>query len=324
MGKNDTNGRWSAIAKPALGGISMFVSFLAVCIFLFATQEVNVFYNQEFLGLFFASVLAFSMGVADDYYNTQPILKLSVQILCGLLFVFTGNSIDFFHHLVADGFVTILWVVGVMNSLNMLDNMDGITATVSLFILLACVTILMFLGVVDAFVWIIIILAQIGALIGFLFYNVHPSKMFMGDAGSQFLALFVSFFGIKVLWNLPAVFEAPSWTGFFIVLAAFTPTAMDTLTVVINRKRRGVSIALGGKDHTTHHLVYRGYNDFKVWIIFVIISLFSALIAVGLAYLVTIGYFLFALIGGLFFLAIFIPIYRNTQQYPEPVKEKSN
>lgn len=325
-GKNDTNGRWSSVSKPSLGGISMFVSFVVVTTFLFFSSEEgeNVFFNKEFLGLFIAGVLAFLMGAADDYYNTKPVLKLLIQILCGVIFVFTGNSVDLFHHSFSDGLVTIVWVVGVMNSLNMLDNMDGITTTVSLFILLTCATVLLLFGVGNSFVWVIIIIAQIGTLIGFLFYNIHPSRMFMGDSGSQFLALFVSFFGIKALWNLPATFKFPSWTSFFIVLVAFAPAAVDTLTVVINRKRRGVSIALGGKDHTTHHLVYKGYTDFKVWLIFGGISALSYLLAVQLAYLFMNGHYFYSIIGLLFFLCVFIPMFRNTIRYPAPDKEKSN
>lgn len=318
--KNDTAFRWSSVSKPSLGGFSMYITFLASTAFyvFMDSSETNVFLNGEFLGLFVAAFFAFLMGAADDYYNTKPLLKLGVQIGCGLIFMLTGNSIDVFHDYVWDGLLTIVWVVAVMNSLNMLDNMDGITATVSLMILGAALTVLLMTGVYANIHWAILIIAQMGALIGFLFFNINPSKMFMGDGGSQFLALFVSFFGIKAFWNLPAAFELPSWSAAFLVMVAFTPAVVDTLTVMINRKRRGVSVMLGGKDHTTHHLVYRGLTDFQVWIVFAILSIASFGFVVTLAYLLSIGYYYLSALGLFFFLMVFIPLYRNTLKYPDP------
>ncbi|HTO37584.1 MAG TPA: MraY family glycosyltransferase [Brumimicrobium sp.] len=316
--KNDTAQRWSTTAKPSLGGVSLYASFmLSVPAYAFLMNDFSFFSSHEFWGLFVAANLAFFMGVYDDYSCTKPMLKLSVQILNGLIFILTGNGIVLFDNYIIDGIITIIWVVAVMNSLNMLDNMDGITATVSLFILLACATIFILSGA-GSLIWLVLIIAQMGALVGFLAYNINPSKIFMGDGGSQFLALFVAFFGIKAIWNLPADFHLPTWTAPFLVVAAFTPTIADTLTVMINRRRRGVSVMLGGKDHTTHHLVYRGFSDFKVWFIFTIISAFSFLYAVQLSSLLMNGYYMLTILGGVFFFAIFIPLYRNTLKYKAP------
>lgn len=321
--KNDVVVRWSNTSKPSLGGISLYFTFI-ITVLAYATlfSEDNIFDEIEFVGLIGASTLAFGIGVADDAYNTKPFLKLFGQILCGFILVFTNNGIDVFHHPVFDGALTVLWVVAVMNSLNMLDNMDGITGTVSFFILLTCFVALGLITDPSNVLWSVLIVAEMGALVGFLFYNINPAKMFMGDTGSQFIALFVSFFGIKALWNLPAAIELPSWISVFLILTAFTPAVADTLTVVINRRKRGVSVMLGGKDHTTHHLVYRGFTDFKVWIIFVIISLFSFAYAIVLSVLVIKGHYFFSGLGGLFFLLVFIPLYRTTLKYHAPIPKQ--
>lgn len=79
---------------------------------------------------------------------------------------------------------------------------------------------------------------------------------------------------------------------------------------------------LGGKDHTTHHLVYRGFTDYKVWIIFVIISLFSFAYAIVLSVLVIKGHYFFSVLGGLFFLLVFIPLYRTTLKYHAPTPKQ--
>lgn len=321
--KNDVVIRWSNDSKPSLGGISLYFTFLVSVLFYAAIfSDNNIFDEIEFVGLLAAATIAFVIGVADDAYNTKPLLKLFGQISCGLIFVFTDNAIDVFHLPVLDGALTVVWVVAVMNSLNMLDNMDGITGTVALFILLTCIAVFGFVNDPGNILWTILIIAEMGALIGFLTYNIYPAKMFMGDTGSQFIALFISFFGIKALWNLPASFELPSWTAVLIILAAFTPAVADTLTVVINRSKRGVSVMLGGKDHTTHHLVYRGFSDLKVWIIFLVISMLSTVIAIVIGYYISKESLLPSLIGLVFFVVVFVLLYKNTIKHKAPEESK--
>lgn len=317
--KNDVTIRWSNESKPSLGGISMFFTFIFT-VLLFAVFFTNeqLFDNSKFLGLLAASSLAFLIGIADDAYNTRPLLKLLGQISCGLLLIFSGTSIDVFHQQILDSIFTVVWVVILMNSLNMLDNMDGITGTVSLFVLIICmVSFFLFKGLSLNY-WIIILVSQLGALLGFLRYNINPAKMFMGDTGSQFIGLFVAYYAIEGLWNSSALLEIPAWSGVLVVLTAFTPAAVDTLTVVINRLKKGKSPMVGGKDHTTHHLVYKGYSDFKVWIVFLTISISAAVLTVVLLLTMKMGFYWVSLLGLLFFVLIFVLLYRNTIKYKQP------
>lgn len=314
--KNDVIVRWSNQSKPSLGGISLFIGFITSSIlYLMVDLKTNVFGNLSYVGLFFSASIAFFMGLADDAYNTKPYFKLLIQILCGVTLVLTDTQIDLFHIALYDQFCTILWVIILMNSLNMLDNMDGITATTVFFTLLSCLSTAYFIGNSLEPYWIFTIVSVLGALVGFLRYNVSPSKMFMGDAGSQFIGMFVAFFTIKYLWNLGSETQNHSWVSLVITLTALTPAAADTLTVVINRLRRGQSPMVGGKDHTTHHLVYAGFNDRQVWYIFTLIGLFSFVLAVSIVYLVMhqqISPILFFL---LFFTIVFGLLYRNTIVY---------
>ncbi len=317
--KNDVIVRWSNQSKPSLGGISLFIGFMASSIlYLMVDAETNIFGNLSYVGLFFSASIAFFMGLADDAYNTKPYFKLLIQILCGIILVLTDTQIDLFHITWLDQICTVLWVIVLMNSLNMLDNMDGITATTVFFTLLSCLFTAYFIGNSLEPYWIFTIVSVLGALVGFLRYNINPSKMFMGDAGSQFIGMFVAFFTIKYLWNLGAETQNHSWVSLVITLTALTPAAADTLTVVINRLRRGQSPMVGGKDHTTHHLVYAGFNDRQVWYIFTLIGLFSFVLAVSIVYLVRhqqISPILFFL---LFFSIVFGLLYRNTIVYKAP------
>lgn len=320
--KNDVVIRWSNESKPSLGGVSFFVVFVfaSVAYSIVFGGHQNVFRNPQFVGLFASGSIAFLMGLADDAYNTRPMIKLSTQILCGVLLVLTGSSIDLFHMYWPDAIITVLWVVIVMNSLNMLDNMDGITGTTVFFILLACLLSNWLIFEFNTNVWTLMNFAMIGAVLGFLTMNIHPSKLFMGDAGSQFIGLFVAYFSIENLWNVSSDLQSPSWLGMCIALVAFTPAAVDTLTVVINRLKRGQSPMVGGKDHTTHHLVYAGLTDRKVWYVFVIIGLLGCLFSVAMVNLVTLDAYVPVAFFSAYFVFVFILLYRNTIKYKAPAK----
>ena len=324
--KNDVTIRWSQESKPSLGGISFFIVFVftAIAYSIIFSDAPNVFQNKQFVGLFVAGSLAFLMGLADDAYNTRPMIKLLVQILCGVLFVVSGTSIDFFHNLYLDSALTIFWVILIMNSLNMLDNMDGITGTTVFFILLTCLFSAWIVLPFNSNIWIITIVSVLGAVLGFLKMNVHPAKLFMGDAGSQFIGLFVSFFGIKYLWNIGVTDPNhihPSWLGIAVVLVAFTPSAIDTLTVVINRLKRGQSPMVGGKDHTTHHLVYAGLSDFKVWLVFLLIGSLSFLLALAMINLITLETYYPVPFFVIYTIFVFGLLYKNTIKYKAPSKD---
>lgn len=315
--KNDVTIRWSNQSKPSLGGISFFIVFLFSSIaFSIAFYDQNIFHNKEYLGLISAGCLAFLMGLADDAYNTKPLIKLGIQIACGVLFVLTGTIIDLTHFFYIDALLTVVWVIVIMNSLNMLDNMDGITATTVVFVLLSCLASAWMFNGYGFDLWTILLISMIGGLFGFLKFNIHPSKIFMGDAGSQFIGLFVAFFAVKFLWNVGPYTENHSWVGIVIGLVALTPAAADTLTVVINRLKRGQSPMVGGKDHTTHHLVYAGFKDIQVWYVFLTIGLLAFLLVIVMLFMVksTIIYPIALFV--LYFLIVFGYLYRNTLKFP--------
>ena len=279
--KNDITVRWSNESKPSLGGVAFFVAFLLGAIaysIIFYTE--NIFHNKEFVGLFGAGLIAFIMGLADDAYNTKPFLKLAIQILCGVILVETDSIITITPSFTLNALLTISWVVLIMNSLNMLDNMDGITGTNALFILITCLASDIILYDWNMNLWTLTLCIQIGALVGFLYFNIHPSKLFMGDAGSQFIGLFTAFFAIHDLSNIGLKTNESPLVGLIIILIAFGPALVDTLSVVINRLKKGQNPMVGGKDHTTHHLVYAGYSDRQVWYIFLLLSIVSLIVSI--------------------------------------------
>lgn len=314
--KNDVVVRWANESKPSLGGVAFFVAFVFGAIaYSVVFNNENIFHNKEFVGLMSAGVLAFVMGLSDDAYNTKPLIKLIVQISCGLILVYTNTIIPLSGLFWLDGMLTVIWVVGIMNSLNMLDNMDGITGTTVLFILATCLAADFIIFGWNMNIWTLTLCIQIGAILGFLRFNIHPSKLFMGDAGSQFIGLFAAFFSIHDLWTVGVKTDLNSLTGMAVTLIAFTPAAADTFTVVINRLGKGQSPMIGGKDHTTHHLVYAGMNDKQVWLVFLLIAVLSTLFAMLGIFFAKWGNPWMSVFLSLYFFVVFFFLYRNTIIY---------
>jgi UDP-GlcNAc:undecaprenyl-phosphate GlcNAc-1-phosphate transferase len=271
--------RWATTAKPALGGITFFIVFLIALVFhSIAFPDGDSISSAGSLGVLAVSVLAFMMGLADDAYNTRPLLKFFIQVACGLILVWTDTSIDLFHHPVYDTLLTVLWVVGIMNSINMLDNMDGISTITSMFIF---ITALMYMSLQQDYgtADFMILVGVVGALFAFLFYNWHPSRMYMGDTGSQFLGILLAIVGIRYFWNaVPASGVSTFGQQILTLLIGFLLPIVDTTTVSLNRILRGTSPFVGGRDHTTHSLSYMGMSDSQVALSFSGISIVNLII----------------------------------------------
>jgi UDP-GlcNAc:undecaprenyl-phosphate GlcNAc-1-phosphate transferase len=322
---NDIIVRWASTTKPSLGGIPMFVTMVGlVIVFLVLNPFTNVFSDPHFLYFFLAFCMAFCMGLADDAYNTKPFVKLFTQICCGLALVFSNLIIPFSGQFGVDAVITLFWVVGIMNSINMLDNMDGITATTSTVSLIFILTSTVLISQFQFDIWAFLIVGFIGSLLAFLLFNAPPSRLFMGDSGSQMIGFLLAFLSIKYLWNLGTTEGFyPLWVRTFLVILMLCVPFIDTLTVVINRIRRGQSPAVGGKDHTTHHMVYAGYSEKKVWILTGLMSIAMCGFGLLLVTLYDAGFGLYAGLAFTPFYIVFYFLFGNTQKFSPPAHEKN-
>ena len=276
---NSVQIRWNSTAKPALGGLSFYIVFLFAFIFLeLITQgKQGLFSTLKIVGLLCAITSAFLMGMADDAYDTKPLVKFIIQCLCGIILISTGTKINTFESEFLNYSLTLVWVVALMNSINMLDNMDGVSTITTLTICFFFVFFSVQMNLEKQSVTLIII-SVIGSLCGFLVYNWHPSKMFMGDSGSQFLGIFIAFCGIEFCWNIPVIEKNNlpvlyPINNLIIVSLVFIMPLTDTIIVVINRILKGSSPFIGGKDHTTHNLFYHGITEKKIVVIFFMMNI---------------------------------------------------
>ncbi|HOZ30613.1 MAG TPA: MraY family glycosyltransferase [Bacteroidales bacterium] len=302
--------RFSTQSKPILGGLGFYAVFLVVIIASLFLLEEDIYLSKEYLSLLIIVTLSFVMGLADDIISTPPSFKFIVQFLCAFILIFNDiyihiSPVDWINYL-----ITVLWVVGIMNSINMLDNMDAITSLTALSITggVVCYA-LLFNNPFSEFA-LIVILAVSGSLLSFLLYNWNPSKMYMGDSGSQFLGAILAWIGISFFWNSTPIDElqyAFNTKQALIVALAFIIPLTDTTTVTINRLLKRKSPFVGGKDHSTHYLFYLGVPVKWVGVIYFILNTIGVFFAL---YLIHTGkdfkysqlwlYFIFPLITFLF------------------------
>jgi UDP-GlcNAc:undecaprenyl-phosphate/decaprenyl-phosphate GlcNAc-1-phosphate transferase len=270
--------RFDRDRKPAMGGISFFVCFLfgiiAYLLFFMGSNQPD---KLAIIAILAAVSMGFVLGLYDDLRNSPVWIKLAAQILTAVILISSGISIHLFNVVWADYLLTVFWVVGIMNSINMLDNMDGITTIVTTFIFLA----ILILNIINDSLLtpeFVIMLSVFAALVGFLRFNISPAKIYMGDVGSQFLGVMLAILGILYFWNCKDFNSEMVFTKqIAVTLVAFVLPITDTTTVFFKRIRRGQSPFVGGRDHTTHHLSYLGLSVKQIDLLFAILGAISTL-----------------------------------------------
>lgn len=247
--KNNTGERFASQTKPIIGGTIFFISILIA--YIYCTIKGISDGTLPSYTLLICCILAFAMGYIDDVKNFSPLFKLVFQILCAVIFIVNDTHIKTSDNIFLNYSLTIFWVVGLMNSINMLDNMDGITASISTIIFIGLATLS------DGFNT-EIILAVTASLIAFLIWNWHPAKMYMGDNGSQLLGVLLAYFSITYVWNSNDTILGFNYSQLIFICLMFIMPLIDTTTVAINRFLGGRSPFVGDRYHTTHCLVYIG------------------------------------------------------------------
>jgi UDP-GlcNAc:undecaprenyl-phosphate GlcNAc-1-phosphate transferase len=233
---------------PLLGGVAIYGSFIAALLLFGNRYRLN-----ELVSILVGASLMSFLGMWDDRHSLNPLLKLLGQFLAASILVLTGVRIGTFPWETLNIAITLGWVVVITNSLNLLDNMDGLSGGVGataaiFFLLLAAMNDQYLVGALSA--------ALVGACLGFLVYNFNPASIFMGDAGSLFLGFILAAVGIKL--RFPEGIQIVTWMVPVLILGL---PLFDTALVIISRLRRGFNpLTTPGKDHTSHRLVAMGYT----------------------------------------------------------------
>lgn len=258
--------RWHKRPTAILGGISIYLAFIISILFL-AKIDKNAW------GFVFGATILFIIGLADDRFHFAPYVKLFAQIVVGCIAIFSGIVLGLStNHLLAIP-LTLLWIVGVTNSFNLLDNIDGLAAGIAG---ISGLTLFFSALIFSNNPWGIYGLIIAGAVLGFLPYNFNPAKIFMGDSGSMFLGYSLAVISItgttRQLSNLFITMLIP-------VLILSVPI-FDTIFVMIVRTLQGRGIFEGGKDHTSHNLVALGLSPRKTVLLLCAVSIIFGLVAI--------------------------------------------
>jgi UDP-GlcNAc:undecaprenyl-phosphate GlcNAc-1-phosphate transferase len=248
--KQPRKDRWHHSPTPTLGGIAMFIGFAgAVIIFGIVNQTTKNLPWHILLG----SLIMFSMGVIDDIKPIKPPPKFIIQLVAAGIPIYFGAVIRFFPWPIANIVLTFVWLVGIANAINLLDNMDGLAGGVSMIAAL----------ILSYFCWqegnqalLLLSLSMAGAILGFLVFNFPPAKIFMGDSGSMLLGFTLAALAVarqRQASNVFAIMGVP--------ILLFLLPILDTTLVTITRLMRGQSPAQGGTDHTSHRLIAFGLTE---------------------------------------------------------------
>ncbi len=225
---------------PYLGGAAVLAA-AALPILLFGDLG---HYWPLLVGTFGLAVV----GTVDDRVNLSPYLRVGTEILAAWLLWTQGLGWSFLNNGLADFLLTAFWVTGIVNAFNLMDNLDGAASCVAA-VSSACVAALALIGGDSTLA--LIAIALVGALVGFLRFNLaRPARIFLGDGGSMAI-------GFLLAGGLMAapMGELSGWPAFVAAAVAVGLPAFDTSMVVLSRRRRGAPVFSGARDHTTHRLL---------------------------------------------------------------------
>lgn len=302
---------------PLLGGLSVFLGFFALCIYDVIISPGRYF-DRGLVGYLAGSAIIVIIGLIDDKHGMRPLVKLIGQILVSMIFIMTNYKPSELFMMFGSVYVTlpilVLWMVGLMNALNFLDNMDGVISGMAGILGLGffAFSLINSGGNNEAMALIgLISLSFAGAALGFLPYNFNPAKIFLGDAGSMFIGYFLSSMGI--LMSQYARNFKNDRAFYLLPVLLLSYAIFDISLVSYTRKRDGRHVMQGGKDHSTHR-INNVLGSIKVTA--VIIYAINILIVLTTIIVFRIGSRELLVITTVIFSAIFIIFGRKLDQIP--------
>jgi UDP-GlcNAc:undecaprenyl-phosphate/decaprenyl-phosphate GlcNAc-1-phosphate transferase len=256
--------------RPRLGGLAIFIGVFFSLVFVQPQHE-------HLLELSLGALIILITGILDDIYQLKPLVKLIGQLAAAITVVSSGLIIDkitlpFIGVVHLESFsivISILWIIGVTNAINLIDGLDGLAAGVSTIAL----TSILIMAIIDyRMIVVYICIALIGSNLGFLVYNFYPAKIFMGDTGALFLGYCIAVVSMLGLFKNVALFS------FIIPIIILAIPIFDTVFAIIRRATTGQNIMEPDKKHLHYQLLNAGLSHrAAVLLIYGISALFGLL-----------------------------------------------
>lgn len=269
-----------AKAMPRIGGLAFIFGFMVATFIMFVCCEIDKTINLvdvNLLGFYAGAFIIVITGFMDDVKGIKPVVKLAGQLLAAICVVLSGMRIGYIEipflemyglNEILSIIITLGWIVGVTNAINLIDGLDGLATGVSAISVVSLLVIFMLNGAAE--IPLIIVAALLGSLIGFLPYNFNPAKTFMGDVGSNFLGY--------TLATVSMLGMAKTYTAMAIVLPVIVLALpiFDTLFAIIRRVLSGKSIMEADRGHLHHRLLDLGLSQRQaVLVLYGITALFG-------------------------------------------------
>ncbi|SET25510.1 UDP-GlcNAc:undecaprenyl-phosphate GlcNAc-1-phosphate transferase [Salinibacillus kushneri] len=254
MGAMDVpnNRKIHTIVTPRLGGLSIYIGTVLGIFYLFPN-------HPQISAIALGSLIVVITGMIDDKYQIRPIIKLSGQLLAAVILITSGIIIEKVtlpvFGIIELGYfsipLTILWIIGITNAINLIDGLDGLAAGVSTI----AISSILVMAIIDYRVIVVYIcVALIGSNLGFLFHNFHPAKIYMGDTGSLFLGYSVAVISMLGLFKNIALFS------FVIPIIVLGVPILDTLFAIVRRMVNKEPIMMPDKKHIHYQLLAAGFS----------------------------------------------------------------
>lgn len=235
--------RWNRRVVAQFGGIPILLVFWFAALLLSPSRQYPI--------LLFCTAALGLMGLVDDRRGLGPGFKLAVELLLACSMVHAGVVYPLTPSLIANQFLTLLWIAGITNAFNLIDNMDGLAAGVAV---IALGTITVVAGVNSSLgILAMLLLASMG---GFLLFNLYPAKVFMGDVGSLPTGFFLACASVMAAATIQRRGTVILFPGLLLAVPLF-----DVILVSVTRPLNGRSISDGARDHTSHRLVFLGMSE---------------------------------------------------------------
>jgi UDP-GlcNAc:undecaprenyl-phosphate GlcNAc-1-phosphate transferase len=264
---------------PYLGGLAIALPISIASLTLLLSDINPSVKNEIYLGLILPSVIIAGIGLLDDIYELSPKVRFISQSIVGLitslLLFLNGTGVEILQNPLLNGLLTSLWVVGIINAVNFIDNMDGLATGIAIIASLAFFIISFNNG---QYLVAALSVALAGSCTGFIFWNKKPASIYLGDAGALYIGFLLAAISIRIDIN-----QLPQIDRIFIPILILIIPFIDTSQVVISRIYRGKSLFQGGRDHISHLLLDKGLSEKKVAITIWSFAIIFAAVAIYLS-----------------------------------------
>ena len=272
-----TGARWHDRTTPLFGGVGIAAGLLTGILLAVAIGVIDA--SWLLAGILAGCGIVFGAGLVDDVRHLSPVAKLVAQFGAAAIVIAAGLRVELVSNDVLGVVIALVWLVAITNAFNLLDNMDGLAATLAT---VACAYFAIDAATVHENDLVLVLALSLAfACLGFLPFNLRPgdrARVFMGDSGSQLLGFLLAVLGLAASWTTAGTTVATM----LLPLLVLAIPILDTTLVTVRRLAERRPVTQGGKDHTSHRLVYYGLSETRAVGLLALIGV--ALGATGVAY----------------------------------------